>query len=66
MKSVTDIIPEEDMEPGHVSQVLDFLKAAPLVGNEKERILIVWSHEVGAKVSAAQRAAVRNSGIDNR
>lgn len=65
MKSVTDIIPEEFMDPSRVGEVITFLKSAPLQSNEKVRTLIVWSHQVGAKLSASQRAAVAATGTDN-
>lgn len=53
------------MEPQFIGNVIAYLKAAPLTGNEKVRALITWSHQVGAKTSASQRAAVAASGIDN-
>lgn len=65
MKSVTDIIPEELMVPTAIGQVIDYLKAAPLEGGEKVRLLITWSRQVGAKTSASQRVAVAASGTDN-
>lgn len=65
MKSVTDFIPEEFMEPQFIGNVITYLKAAPLTGNEKVRALITWSHQVGAKTSASQRATVAASGTDN-
>jgi 3-deoxy-D-arabino-heptulosonate 7-phosphate (DAHP) synthase len=64
MKSVTDIIPEEFMEPGKIGDVITFLKAAPMESNEKVRALISWAHAVGAKTSSSQRAAVAASGTD--
>jgi hypothetical protein len=66
MKSVTNFLPEELMEPGKVGAVIAYLKAAPLTGDDKIRALIVWARNVGAKTSASQRAAVAASGIDNR
>jgi len=64
MKSVTDIIPEDLMEPAAVGKVISYIKAAPLEADEKVRLLITWSRQVGAKISASQRAAVAASGID--
>jgi len=64
MKSVTDIIPEEFMDPRSVGGVISYIKAAPLDADEKVRLLITWSRQVGAKISASQRAAVAASGID--
>lgn len=64
MKSVTDIIPEELMEPAAIGDVISYLKGAPLQADEKVRLLITWSRQVGAKISASQRAAVAASGID--
>lgn len=66
MKSVTDFIPEEFMDPSHLGDVIRFLQAAPLTSDEKVHALVVWSHNVGSKTSASQRAAVAASGIDQR
>ncbi|MBA0084820.1 MAG: hypothetical protein HRJ53_07485 [Acidobacteria bacterium Pan2503] len=66
MKSVTDYIPEEFMDPTHLGDVIRFLKAAPLTGEEKVHALVVWARNVGSKTNASQRAAVAASGIDNR
>jgi len=53
------------MDPSQVGGVINYLKAAPLSSNDKVRALIVWSHQVGAKISASQRAAVAATGTDN-
>lgn len=53
------------MVPTAIGNVIDYLKAAPLESNEKVRLLITWSRQVGAKISASQRAAVAASGTDN-
>ena len=66
MKSVTGLIPEEFMEPARIGDVIAFLKAAPLESEVKVKALVVWSRQVGAKLSASQRAAVAASGTDNR
>lgn len=65
MKSVTDFLPEDLMDASKVGAVIKYLKAAPLPSNEKVRALIVWSHQVGAKTSSSQRAAVAATGTDN-
>jgi hypothetical protein len=64
MKSVTNIIPEEFMAPSRVGDVIAFLKDAPLSSDDKVKLLVVWSRQVGAKLSASQRAAVAASGIE--
>jgi hypothetical protein len=43
---------------------MDFLKAMPLPGENKELLLVGWARWVGVKINASQRAAVRNSGTD--
>ena len=64
MASPTGIIPEEYFTPGSVGKVMDFLKAMPLPGDNKELLLVGWARWVGVQINASQRAAVRNSGID--
>lgn len=64
MASPTGIIPEEYFTAGSVGKVMDFLKAMPLPGDNKELLLVGWARWVGVKISASQRAAVRNSGTD--
>ncbi len=64
MKSVTDILPEELMDPSQVGAVIRYLKAAPLPSNDKTHLLVVWAKQVGVKVSASQRAAVAATGTD--
>jgi len=64
MKSVTGIIPEEFMDPGKIGDVMAYLKAAPLPAVDKVKLLTVWAHNVGAKVSSSQRATVRATGTD--
>ncbi len=64
MKSVTDIIPEELLDPSQVGGVIAYLKRAPLSSNDKVHLLVVWSKQVGAKISASQRAAVAATGTD--
>lgn len=66
LKSVTDFIPEEFMDPSHLGDVMKFLQAAPLTSDEKVHALQVWSRNVGSKTNASQRAAVAASGIDQR
>jgi len=64
VKSVTDIIPEELLDPSQVGGVIRYLKAAPLSSNDKVHLLVVWAKQVGAKISASQRAAVAATGTD--
>lgn len=64
MKSVTDIIPEELMDPSQVGAVIAYLKAAPLPSDDKVKLLVIWSRQVGVKLSASQRAAVAATGTD--
>ena len=64
MKSVTDIIPEQLMDPSQVGGVIAYLKAAPLPSDDKVKLLVIWSRQVGAKLSASQRAAVAATGTD--
>jgi hypothetical protein len=64
VKSVTDIIPEELLDPSQVGGVIAYLKAAPLPSDDKVKLLVTWSRQVGAKISASQRAAVAATGTD--
>lgn len=64
VKSVTGIIPEEFMDPSHLGDVIAYLKRAPLHSDDKLSYLLVWARQVGAKVSASQRAAVQATGIE--
>lgn len=64
VKSVTGIIPEEFMDPSHLSEVITYLKLAPVSSDDKLTFLLVWARQVGAKVSASQRAAVQATGIE--
>lgn len=66
MKSVTDFIPEDLMEPARLADVIAYLQAAPLTSDEKVKALVVWARNVGAKTSSSQRAAVAKTGIDAR
>jgi hypothetical protein len=66
IKSVTAILPEELMDPSRLPAVISYLKAAPLDGDTKRGILAAWARNVGAKISASQRAAVIASGTDNQ
>jgi len=43
---------------------MEFLKAMPLPGDNKELLLVGWARWVGVQINASQRAAVRNSGVD--
>lgn len=64
VKSVTGIIPEELMDPSHLGAVITYLKNAPLPADDKVSLLLVWARQVGAKVSASQRAAVAATGLE--
>jgi hypothetical protein len=64
MASPTGIIPEAMMWPNQLGKVMDYLKAMPIPGDDKEKIFVGWARWVGVKINASQRAAVRNSGSD--
>jgi len=64
MASPTGVIPEEYYTPGSVGKVMEFLKAMPIPGEDKEKLLFGWARWVGVKINASQRAAVRNTGTD--
>jgi hypothetical protein len=64
-KSPTGIIPEEYMTRGKLAAVLTFLEKMPVAGDDKESLLVGWAKMVGVRVSASQRARVRNSGVDH-
>ena len=53
------------MDPSHLGEVMAYLKRAPLHADDKLTYLLVWARQVGAKVSASQRAAVLASGIES-
>jgi len=63
-KSPTGILPEELMRPGALAGVMAWLRRLPVEGDLKVDVLIGWAKAVGVKVNAAQRRAVRESGID--
>jgi hypothetical protein len=64
MASPTGIIPEEYFRPSALGDVMAFLKAMPIPGEDKEKLLFGWARWVGVKINAGQRAAVRNTGSD--
>lgn len=64
MASPTGIIPEDYFTPRKLGDVMAFLKAMPIPGDDKEKLLAGWARWVGVKINGAQRAAVRNSGTD--
>jgi hypothetical protein len=66
MASPTGIIPEEYFRPNAVGDVMKFLQAMPIPGEDKEKLLFGWAKWVGVQVNAGQRAAVRNSGSDRQ
>ncbi len=63
-RSPTGILPEELMRPGKLGEVIEYLKAFPVPGDEKVELFIGWARAVGVTVNAAQRRAVRESGTD--
>jgi hypothetical protein len=64
-KSPTGIIPEEYMARGQLGAVLAFLERMPVEGDSKVDLLVGWAKMVGVRISASQRARVRNSGVDH-
>lgn len=64
MASPTGILPEEFFSRNKLGAVMEFLKAMPIPGDDKEKLLVGWARWVGVKINGAQRAAVRNSGSD--
>jgi hypothetical protein len=62
--SPTGVIPEDLMTPGSLLAVMRLLQSMPIPGDDKVDYLIGWCKAVGVTVNAAQRAAVRDSGID--
>ena len=63
-KSPTGVIPEELMRPRKLAEVMRFLQALPVNGDDKADLFLGWARMVGVKVNAAQRRAVRESGVD--
>jgi hypothetical protein len=66
IKSVTDVLPEELVDPSRLTDVIHYIQAAPLTSDDKVTLLLVWARNVGVKTSASQRAAVAKSGVDQR
>lgn len=64
MASPTGIIPEEYFYPSRLGDVMKFLQAMPIPGDDKEKLFAGWARWVGVKINSGQRAAVRNSGSD--
>jgi hypothetical protein len=64
MESPTGIIPESLMYPQKLGEVMDLLKRTPGSSDEKMNVLMGWAKEVGVKLSASQKDAVRDSGYD--
>jgi hypothetical protein len=62
--SPTGIIPEAYFKRDALGDVMKFLQAMPIPGDNKELLLVGWARWVGVKINNAQRAAVRNSGSD--
>lgn len=65
-KSPTGIIPEELMRPMRRADVMAFLIALPVEGDEKVNLLVGWAKAVGVTVNSSQRATVRDSGVDHK
>lgn len=66
MASPTGIIPEEYFRRNALGDVMEFLQAMPIPGEDKEKLFAGWARWVGVKISASQRAAVRNTGTDRQ
>ena len=64
MESPTHIIPEELMYPQRLGEVMERLKSLPGSSDEKMNVFMGWAKEVGVKLSASQKDAVRDSGYD--
>lgn len=64
MASPTGIIPEDYFARNKLGDVMKFLQAMPIPGDDKEKLLVGWARWVGVKLNASQRAAVRNTGSD--
>lgn len=64
MESPTGIIPEEFMYPQRLGDVMRRLIELPGASHEKLDVLMGWAKEVGVKLSASQKDAVRESGYD--
>lgn len=64
MASPTGVIPEEFMYPNKLGDVMTFIKAMQIPGEDKEKLLYGWARWVGVKINGSQRAAVRNTGTD--
>ena len=65
MASPTGIIPEDEMYPKAVGQVMQRLKNLPIPGIVKREILLGWARTVGVKLSPSQYAAVERTGTDH-
>lgn len=64
MESPTGIIPESMMYPQKLGEVMQRLKDLPASSDEKMNVFMGWAKEVGVKLSASQKDAVRESGYD--
>ena len=65
-QSPTGVIPEDLMRPQALQSVMTLLVNLPIPGDDKEELLLGWAHAVGVKLNSAQRATVRDSGIDRQ
>ena len=64
MESPTLIIPEEYMYPQRLGAVMKLLQSIPGSAEDKLEVFIGWAKEVGVKLSASQKDAIRHSGLD--
>ena len=64
MKNISEVVDEEDMEPGALGSVMQKLIDLPIGGGEKVNLLQAWAVSVGAKVSGSQYQRVYVSGDD--
>jgi hypothetical protein len=64
LDSPTGFVPESLMYPQKLGEVMDLLKRTPGPSDAKLEILVGWAKEVGVKLSASQKDAVRDSGYD--
>jgi hypothetical protein len=52
------------MYPARLGDVMAYLIALPIPGDEKEKLFVGWSRTVGVKLSGSQLRKVRNSGVE--
>jgi len=64
MASPTGIIPEDMYYPRKSGEVLRWLAALPIPGDDKVNLLAGWALWVGCKFNASQIEKLRSSGTD--